>query len=57
MQSFQIMKPFSDSIMDSLDHFKSDGYVENLESQITSKSLPPGDQDLLAFLFDQIIHI
>jgi hypothetical protein len=51
------MKPFSDSIMDSLDHFKSHGYMENLESQITSESLPPEHQDLLAFLLDQVIHI
>jgi hypothetical protein len=56
-ESFWIIKPFNDSIMDALEHFKSHGYVEKLKSQITSTSMPPEYQDLLAFLYNQVIHI
>ena len=51
------MKPFMESIMDGLELFKSRGYAEKLKTQITSDSIPHGHEDLLAFLYDQIINI
>jgi hypothetical protein len=49
------MKPFMESIMEVLEQFKSYGYIEKLKTQITLDSIPPGHEDLLAFLYDQII--
>jgi hypothetical protein len=56
-QSFFILKPFENSVMDAIEQFKSHGYVEKLKAQITSTSLPPEHQDLIQFLHNQIIHI
>ena len=46
-----------ESIMDALEQFKSYGYTERLKTQITLKSIPPEHEDLLAFLYDQIIEV
>ena len=56
-QSFWIMKPFQNSVMDALEELKSNGYVEKLKDQITSTSVPSKHQDLLDFLYNQVIHI
>ncbi|KAF8686821.1 hypothetical protein AX14_003780, partial [Amanita brunnescens Koide BX004] len=55
-QSFWIIKPFKESIMDALEQFKNHGYAEKLKTQITSLSIPHGHKDLLAFLYDQIVN-
>jgi hypothetical protein len=51
------MKPFKESIMDALAQLKSYGYAERLKTWVTSDSIPPGQEGLLAFLYDQIIEI
>ena len=43
--------------MDALEQFKTHGYAEQLKTQITSDSIPLGHEDLLAFLYNQIINI
>ena len=43
--------------MDALEQFKSHGYPEKVKTQITLDSIPPGPEDLVAFLYDQIIKI
>ena len=55
-ESFFIMKPFKESIMDALEQFKSQGYAEKLKIQITSESIPPHEY-LPAFMYDLIINI
>ena len=64
--SFSIMKPkeqtarsitaFEQIIVDALAQFKRGGYVEKLKTSITSESLPSDNDDLLAFLCNQIAH-
>jgi hypothetical protein len=56
-QSIQIMKPFNKSSMDVLKQFKKLKYAEKLKIQITSESLPPTDEGLLAFLYNQVITL
>jgi hypothetical protein len=51
------MEPLIESIMDAMEQFKTCGYAEKIKTQIPSHSIPPGDEDLLAFLYDQIINI
>ena len=52
------MEPLIESIMDAMEQFKTCGYAEKIKTQITSHSiLLSGDEDLLAFLYDQIINI
>jgi len=55
--SFQKKGPFDQLIMEALEQFKREGYVEKLKACITSESLPSNHQDLLGFLYDQITHI
>ena len=65
-QSFWTMKPtsqtttsipaFEQLIMDSLGQFESYGYVEKLKTSITSESLPPNNEDLLGFMYNQIAN-
>ena len=55
--SFWIMKPFKESIMEALQQFKSHGYAEKLKIHLTSDSIPPEHEDLLAFLYDKIHNI
>ena len=55
-QSFWIMKPFMESIMDALEQFKTHGYAEKLKTHITCDSIPPRHEDVVAFLYDQIIN-
>ena len=43
--------------MDALEDFKSHRYAKILKTQITSDSIPLGQENLLAFLYDQIINI
>ena len=54
---FQKMQPFEQSIMDTLDQFKREGYVDKLKAGITSASLPSDHQDLHEFLYDLIAQI
>ena len=49
-------KPFNDAIRDAVEQFKGSEYVERLKNQITYRSMPPEHQDLLAFLYNQVIH-
>ena len=46
-----------ESVMDALEQFKTHGYAEQLKTQITSDSIPLGHEDLLAFLYNQIVNI
>ena len=69
-QSFWMIKPtaqttasitaFKQLIMDSLAQFESNGYVKKLKTNITSESLPPtlppNNEDLVGFLYNQVIH-
>ena len=57
IQSFWIIKPFYESVMDALEQFESHGYAQKLKTQITSESIALKHEDLLAFLYDQIINI
>ena len=57
IQSFWIIKPFNESVMDAFKQSKSHGYVQKLMTQITSESIALKHEDLLAFLYDQIINI
>ena len=54
---FQEIRPFEQLIMDALDQFKREGYVEKLKACITSVSLPSDYQDLHEFLYDLIAQI
>lgn len=56
-QSFFIMKSSREAGMEALEQFKSHGYAERLKTQITSDSIPQRHEDLLAFLYDQVINI
>ena len=42
--------------MDVLDQFKRQGYAERLQTHITSESIPSDGEDLVAFLYNQVIH-
>ena len=53
-QSFWIIKPFSESILEALEKFKSAGYVEELKARITYDAMNLYHMDLLQFLCDQI---
>jgi len=55
--SFQVMKPFQESIMDALEQFKRWNHVEKLKTQITSESIPTDHTELIKFLYLQIICI
>jgi hypothetical protein len=55
--SFWIRKPINRSIIDAMDKFKKQGYVKKLKAQITSEAMPTGHDDLVQFLYDQIINI
>ncbi|KAF8348713.1 hypothetical protein F5887DRAFT_1280464 [Amanita rubescens] len=55
--SFQVMKPFQESIMDALEQFKRQNHVEKLKTQITSESIPTDHKKLIKFLYLQIICI
>ena len=54
---FQKIQPFGQLIMDALDQFKSEGYVDKLKTSITSVSLPSNDEDLCGFLYALIAQI
>lgn len=43
--------------MEALQQFKSHGYAEKLKIHLTSDSIPPEHEDLLAFLYDKIHNI
>ncbi len=53
----QKIPPFEQLIMDALDQFKREGYVEKLKTSFTSISLPPNHQDLHGFIYDVIAQI
>ena len=55
--SFWYRKGIQKSIVDALDQFKKEGYVEKLKAQITSEAIPTGHNDLVQFLYDQVINI
>ena len=45
------------SIMEALEQFKKQGYVEKLRTQIISEAIPTGHKDLVQFLYYQVINI
>ena len=49
------MKPLNESMMDALIQFEQEDYAEKLKAQITS--IPSDEDDLVGFLYDQVIHI
>jgi hypothetical protein len=53
----QKIQPFEELIVEALDQFKRDGYVEKLKTCITSVSLPSNHQDLHGFIYDLIAQI
>ena len=65
-ESFWMMKPtaktektitaFEQVIMDALAQFEGGSYVEKLKTNITSESLPPMNENLVGFLYSQIVH-
>ena len=54
---FWKMQPFGELIMDALDQFKREGYVEKLKACITPVSFPSDQQALSGFLYDLIAQI
>lgn len=48
---------FEQVIIDTLAQFERHGYVKKLKTNITSESLPPMNEDLLGFLYNQIVHL
>ena len=50
-------QPFEELMMDALDQFKREGYVEKLKACITPVSFPSDYQDLSGFLYDLIALI
>ena len=55
--SFWCRKGIQKSVKDALDQFKKEGYVEKLKAQITSEAIPTGHDDLVQFLYDQVVNI
>ena len=53
-QSFWILKPFPESILEALERFKGAGYVDQLKAQITHDAMNLYHMDLMQFLCDQI---
>ena len=47
---------FEDVILGALDQFRTEGYVEKLQANITQGSLPSNTDDVLKFLYNQITH-
>ena len=47
---------FEDVILGALDQFRTEGYVEKLQTNITQGSLPSNKDDVLEFLYNQITH-
>ena len=47
---------FEDSILGALKQFRTEGYVEKLKTCITQDSLPSYKDDLLEFLYNQIVY-
>ena len=43
--------------MDALVQFEKQDYVKKLKTSITSESMPSGQDDLVEFLYDQVVHI
>ena len=54
--SFGKMQPFEDIILGALDQFRTEGYVEKLKTSITPESWPSNKDDLLEFLYNQIVY-
>ena len=55
--SFWYKKNIREAIVDALDQFKKEGYVERLKTQITSEAISTEHDDLVQFLYDQVINI
>ena len=49
------MKTYNESMTDTLEEFKRRDYVDKLKAQTTSETIPSNDEDLLAFLYDQVM--
>ena len=45
---------FEDVILGALDQFRTEGYVEKLQTNITQGSLPSNKDDVLEYLYNQI---
>jgi len=56
-KSFWIKEPIHQAIADAYKEFKYEGYAEKLVIDITSVSIPSKHEDLLAYLYNYIIHI
>ena len=54
---FWKIRPFEELIMNALDQFKREGYVEKLKVGITSVSFPSNHQDQSGFLYHLIAQI
>lgn len=50
-------KPIEELLLDALEQFKKQGYVEKLKNCINPALLPSDPDDLIMFLYDQIIHL
>ena len=55
--SFWIKKPLDESIMDALIQFEKEDYAKKLKMCITLESMLTKENDLVGFLYDQVIHI
>lgn len=55
--SFWIKKPLNESIMDALIQFEKEDYAKKLKMCITLESMLTKENDLVGFLYDQVIHI
>jgi len=56
-KSFWIKKPIHQAVADAYKEFKHEGYPKKLVVDITSVFIPSKHEDLLAYLYDYIIHI
>ena len=55
--SFWIKKPLDESIMDALIQFEKEDYAKKLKMCITLESMLTKENDLVGFLYDEVIHI
>ena len=49
------VQPFEELILDALTQFTTEGYVEKLKTSITQESLPSNCDDVVQFLYNQIV--
>lgn len=54
--AFWFRKNIAASVADAFNQFNKQGHAEKLRTQITSKSLPSGCENLFEFLYSLITH-